>query len=66
LEYIAAELHEDLSLSVLARIAGMNLYYFARLFKQSTGLSPHPYILDQRIKRAQQPKIFSEHEASLD
>jgi len=53
LEYIAAELQEDLSLGVLAEIAGMNLYYFSRLSKQSTGLSPHRYILEQRIRRAQ-------------
>ena len=54
LEYIAAKLHEDLSLAALAEIAGMNLYYFSRLFKQSTGLSPHRYVLEQRISRAQQ------------
>ena len=53
LEYIAAQLHEELSLTALAEIAGMNLYYFSRLFKQSTGLSPHRYVLDQRIRRAQ-------------
>jgi len=53
LEYIAAELQEDLSLAVLAEIAGMNLFYFSRLFKQSTGLSPHRYVLEQRIRRAQ-------------
>ena len=54
LEYIAAELGEDLSLATLAEIAGMNLYYFSRLFKQSTGRSPHRYVLEQRIRRAQQ------------
>ena len=54
LEYIAAKLHEDLSLAALAQIAGMNLYYFSRLFKQSTGRSPHRYVLEQRITRAQQ------------
>ena len=53
LEYIAAELQEDLSLAVLAEIAGMNLFYFSRLFKQSTGLSPHRYVLEQRIRRSQ-------------
>ena len=53
LEYIAAKLHEDLSLLALAEVAGMNLYYFSRLFKQSTGLSPHRYVLEQRIRRAQ-------------
>ena len=54
LEYIAAKLHEDLSLAALAEVAGMNPYYFSRLFKQSTGLSPHRYVLEQRISRAQQ------------
>ena len=54
LECIAAKLHEDLSLAALAEIAGMNLYYFSRLFKQSTGRSPHRYVLEQRITRAQQ------------
>jgi AraC family transcriptional regulator len=54
LEYISAKLDEDLSLQALAEIAGMNYYYFARLFKQSMGLSPHRYILKQRIERAKE------------
>ncbi len=54
LDYIGAKLDEDLSLLVLANVVGMNLYYFARLFKQSTGLSPHRYVLEQRITRAKQ------------
>jgi AraC-like DNA-binding protein len=54
LENIAAKLREDLSLAALAKIAGMNLYYLSRLFKQSTRLSPHRYVLEQRIRRAQQ------------
>ena len=54
LEYISAKLHEDLSLSALAKVAGMNHYYFSRLFKQSMGLSPHQYILRQRIERGKE------------
>jgi AraC family transcriptional regulator len=53
LEYIEANLSEELSLPILAEVAGMSLYYFVRLFKQSTGLSPHRYVTEQRIKRAQ-------------
>jgi AraC family transcriptional regulator len=49
LEYIQAHLDQELSLAALARIAQMSPYYFSRLFKQSTGLSPHQYILHQRI-----------------
>lgn len=54
LDYIGAKLDEDLSLLVLANVVGMNLYYFARLFKQSTGLSPHRYVLEQRVAHAKQ------------
>jgi AraC family transcriptional regulator len=54
LDYIGDNLGANLSLSALANVAGMNLFYFARLFKQSTGVSPHRYVLDQRIHRAKQ------------
>jgi AraC family transcriptional regulator len=54
LDYIGDKLDEDLSLLVLSNIAGMDLYYFARLFKRSMGLSPHQYVIEQRIKRAKE------------
>jgi AraC family transcriptional regulator len=49
LEYMQAHLDQELSLAALAAVARMSPYYFSRLFKQSTGLSPHQYILQQRI-----------------
>jgi AraC family transcriptional regulator len=52
LEYIQAHLDHKLSLTALASIAQMSPYYFSRLFKQSTGLSPHQYLLRQRVERA--------------
>lgn len=52
LEYIAANLSQSLSLMELAAIAGMSAYHFARLFKLSTGLTPHQYVLTQRMERA--------------
>ena len=52
LEYIAANLSQSLTLTEIAAIAGMSAYHFARLFKTSTGLSPHQYVLAQRIERA--------------
>jgi AraC family transcriptional regulator len=54
LEYIQAHLEHELSLAALAAVAQMSPYYFSRLFKQSTGLSPHQYILQQRIEWAKQ------------
>jgi AraC family transcriptional regulator len=53
-EYIDAHLDNNIMLSALADIASISLYYFATLFKRSTGLSPHRYVLLQRIRRAEQ------------
>jgi AraC family transcriptional regulator len=52
LEYINANLSDNLELSVLAKVAGVNLYHFAKAFKQSIGESPHQYVLRMRIERA--------------
>jgi AraC family transcriptional regulator len=52
--YIEANLDTATTLSELSRVADMSLYYFAVLFKQSTNLSPHQYVLRQRIERAKQ------------
>jgi len=54
LEFIQANLGEDLRLSALAQTAGMSAHYFSELFKQSTGLSPHQYVLQARIERAKE------------
>jgi AraC family transcriptional regulator len=53
-DYIASSLDKNISLAELAAIAGMSPHYFAELFKQSTGRSPHSYILLQRIERAKE------------
>jgi AraC family transcriptional regulator len=53
-DYVEAHLHQDIHLSDLASIAAMSPYYFARLFKNSTGVSPHQYVIQRRIDRAQQ------------
>ncbi len=54
LDYIAASLDKNISLSQLAAVAGMSPHYFSELFKQSTGHAPHTYVLLQRIERAKQ------------
>lgn len=52
LEYFDAHLTDDISLDALAKEIGMSSYYFARLFKQSTGQTPHQYLINLRIKLA--------------
>jgi AraC family transcriptional regulator len=54
LDYIAASLDGNISLAQLSAIAGMSPHYFSELFRQSTGCTPHSYVLLQRIEHAKQ------------
>ena len=52
--YINGHLDRDLGLAELAKIVQMSPHYFTRLFKQSTGLTPHQYIIHRRVERAKE------------
>ncbi|MEM8804564.1 MAG: AraC family transcriptional regulator [Cyanobacteria bacterium P01_G01_bin.38] len=54
LDYIDAHLGSELTLADLAELVGMSQFHFGRLFKQSLGLSPYQYLLQQRVERAKQ------------
>ena len=54
LEYIDSNLDKNITLSELADVVHMSLYYFAVLFRQSTGLSPHRFVLNKRVERAKE------------
>lgn len=54
MDFVQANLSQDLSLEALARQAGLSPYHFARLFRQTSGESPHQFVLGQRIARARQ------------
>jgi AraC family transcriptional regulator len=54
IDYIYEHLDAELSLDHLAAVARMSPYHFARLFKSSTGLPPHQYVITRRIERAQE------------
>jgi len=54
IDYISEHLNQDLGLAELAELVQMSSYYFARLFKQSTGLTPHQYVIHCRVERAKQ------------
>jgi AraC family transcriptional regulator len=51
--YINEHLAGELSIAEIADEIDMSQYYFSRLFKESTGLSPYQYVISQRIKKAQ-------------
>jgi AraC family transcriptional regulator len=52
IDYINANLDAKITLTEIASFLGMSPYYFARLFKQSTGLPPHQYLIQRRIEYA--------------
>lgn len=52
IDYIQEHLAQALSLEAIANAVEMSQYYFARLFKQSMGIAPYQYVLQQRIERA--------------
>jgi AraC family transcriptional regulator len=51
--YIHEHLAEELSIAAIAGELEMSQYYFSRLFKQSVGISPYQYVMQQRINLAQ-------------
>jgi RNA polymerase sigma-70 factor (ECF subfamily) len=50
--HIQQHLDRDLGLAELAALVYMSPYHFARLFKGSTGVPPHRFVIRQRIARA--------------
>jgi AraC family transcriptional regulator len=52
IEFVLAHLDQDLSLENLARQIGFSAYHFARLFRETTGESPHQFVLRKRIEVA--------------
>ncbi len=62
-DFVLADLRQDLSLDALAEQVGLSPYHFARLFRQTTGESPHQFVLRQRIEKAQ--SLLTETNAPL-
>jgi AraC family transcriptional regulator len=52
-EKIEADLRADLTLDSLAEESGYSRAHFLRMFRAATGLTPHQYVLDLRLSRAQ-------------
>lgn len=53
-DYVGDNLARDLSLAEIAGVAHMSPFHFSRMFKLSTGLSPHQYVIRRRVERARE------------
>ena len=51
-ELIVAKMEDDLSLDDMAQSVGLSTAHFARMFRKSTGETPHQFVLRQRLERA--------------
>ena len=51
-EHIEAHVNQRLALAELAKVAGVSASHFKALFKRSTGLPVHQYVIRRRVERA--------------
>jgi len=51
-ELVHAKMEDDLSLDEMAESVGLSTAHFARMFRKSTGETPHQFVLRQRVERA--------------
>lgn len=62
-DYINEHLDAPFGLTELAAAVEMNVFHFARQFKQATGQPPHQFIVKRRIERAK--KLLKETKTPL-
>ena len=54
IEFVEEHLGEDISLQDLADVTRLSCFHFARMFKQSAGMTPHQYLIHSRVLRARE------------
>jgi AraC family transcriptional regulator len=52
-DYIESNLHQALTVTELATVAGISPTHFTRLFRQHTGEPPHRFVRNRRLDRAE-------------
>ncbi|MDI3561902.1 helix-turn-helix transcriptional regulator [Bradyrhizobium sp. Arg816] len=63
MQFIAANLQNDIRLKDLAEVANLSLFHFARAFRKATGESPHRFVRECRLEKAKD--LLAEGNATL-
>jgi len=53
-EFVHAKIEDDLTLCEMAQSVELSTAYFSRMFRKSTGETPHQFLLRQRVERAKE------------
>lgn len=64
MEYMQTFFSANISIEDICREINISPYHFIRGFKQKTGLTPYQYLLDIRIKKAQELLLSGQHSVS--
>lgn len=52
-DYMRSHLADTIPIETLASLARLSVSHFSRAFRQTTGKSPHQYLIDLRVERAE-------------
>lgn len=63
LDYIQENLAGEVQLDDMASVVGLSRYHFLRAFKTSMGLTPHQYVVGQRVELAK--RLITQNRFSL-
>ena len=63
IEYIHANLSQDVRLDDIAEAASLSKFHFARAFTKTTGMAPHRYVMRARVGKVKE--LLAESELSL-
>lgn len=64
-EVLRFQLHNRISLATLAQATGFSTPQFVRLFKNSTGRTPHQHVMAARLERARELVVAGEMSLSM-
>ena len=63
LKYINNNIDKSIKIRDVAKLLGISQYYFCRLFRESTGITPYRYVIQQRVSKAK--RLITENKMSL-